>query len=645
MPSNAQTLEFEAETRQLLHLVVHSLYSNKDIFLRELISNASDALDKLRLESLRDSGAELQADTSDLHIELESDAQARTLTVRDNGIGMSRQEVIELIGTIAKSGTAALLDQLKQANDSVGQDRLIGQFGVGFYSVFMVADQVTLTTRRAGETGGTRWESNGESTYEIEDLEDAPQGTSVTLHLKPVDTENQVFDYTAEPKIREIVKRYSDFIRWPIRWCSSREDESGTVVEEPQALNSMRALWARPRSEVADSEYHEFYKQLAHDWADPLEIMHMKVEGNFEYEALLFLPSHTLFDLYAQDARRGVQLYVNRVFIMEECEALVPRYLRFVKGVVDAHDLSLNVSRELLQHDRQIRGVRRRLVKKVLGSLSDLQKNKPEKYREFWSAFGSALKEGLLEDSDNQAALLDLLLLESTRDPKEQTTLRGYVERMKEGQEEIYYLTGSSRGAIENSPHMEAFQARGFEVLLLPEGIDEVWPEQVPEYDGRPLRSIAKGSVDLGAVEGEDDADKEKSQEQQEEFAGLLGFLTQSLPEYVKESRLSSRLTSSPACLVGDEHDMTPALEKMYRAMGQAFPRTKRILEINPTHPLIVALRSGHAKASEEGGAALEPVTQTAELLYAIALLAEGGELADPARFSRLMADRLTQTV
>jgi molecular chaperone HtpG len=644
VPRNAQTLEFEAETRQLLHLVVHSLYSNKDIFLRELISNASDALDKLRLESLQDSGSELQVDTSDLHIELESDAQARTLTVRDNGVGMSRQEVIELIGTIAKSGTAALLEQLKAANDSVGQDRLIGQFGVGFYSVFMVADKVTLTTRRAGETGGTRWESNGESTYEIEDLEDAPQGTSVTLHLKPVDTDNQVFDYAAEHKVREIVKRYSDFIRWPIRWCSSKQDESGTVVEEPKTINSMRALWTRSRSEVEDSEYHEFYKQLAHDWADPLDIIHMKAEGTFEYEALLFLPSHTLFDLYAQDARRGVQLYVNRVFIMEECEALVPRYLRFVKGVVDAHDLSLNVSRELLQHDRQIRGVRRRLVKKVLSSLGDLRKNQPEKYREFWSAFGSVLKEGLLEDTDNQAALLDLLLLESTRDPKEQTTLREYVERMKEGQEEIYYLTGGSRLAIENSPHMEAFQARGFEVLILPEGIDEVWPEQVPDYDGKPLRSIAKGNVDLGGEQDEEGAKKE-GEERREEFAGLLGFLTQSLAEQVKESRLSSRLTSSPACLVGDEHDMTPALEKMYRAMGQPVPHTKRILEINAEHPLIKALRSSHAKAEEEGGAALEPVTQTAELLYAIALLAEGGELSDPARFSRLMADRLTQTV
>jgi molecular chaperone HtpG len=653
VPSNAQTLEFEAETRQLLHLVVHSLYSNKDIFLRELISNASDALDKLRLESLQDSGSELQVDASDLHIELESDSGERTLTVRDNGVGMSRQEVIELIGTIAKSGTAALLEQLKAANDSVGQDRLIGQFGVGFYSVFMVADKVTLTTRRAGETGGTLWESNGESTYEISDLEDAPQGTSVTLHLKPVDTENQVFDYAAEHKVREIVKRYSDFIRWPIRWCSTRQEESGTVVEEPKTINSMRALWTRSRSEVEDSEYHEFYKQLAHDWADPLDIIHMKAEGTFEYEALLFLPSHALSDLYAQDIRRGVQLYVNRVFIMEECEALVPRYLRFVKGVVDAHDLSLNVSRELLQHDRQIRGVRRRLVKKVLGSLGDLQKDKPEKYLEFWSGFGSVLKEGLLEDTDNQAGLLDLLLLESTRDPKEQTTLREYVERMKEGQEEIYYLAGASRTAIENSPHMEAFQARGFEVLILPEGIDEVWPEQVADYDGKALRSIAKGNVDLGAGEGEDGEAKKEEAERQEEFAGLLGFLTQSLAEHVKESRLSSRLTSSPACLVGDEHDMTPALEKMYRAMGQSVPRTKRILEINASHPLITALRSAHEKASEAGGektgeegaAALEPVAQTAELLYAIALLAEGGELSDPARFSRLMADRLTQTV
>jgi molecular chaperone HtpG len=628
-------LEFQAETRQLLHLVVHSLYSNKDIFLRELISNASDALDKLRLESLKD--GELGADTTDLHIEIQPDAAARTLTVRDNGVGMSRQEVVELIGTIAKSGTAGLLEKLKQAKDTEASRSLIGQFGVGFYSAFMVADKVTLVTRRVGEEGGTRWESTGENTYRIDDAPDAPQGTSVTLHLKPVDTDDHVFDYTAEFKIREIVKKYSDFIRWPIRLLVTRSDESGTTVEEPKTINSMKALWSRPRNEITEDEYHEFYKQIAHDWTDPLETIHFKSEGTFEYDALLFLPSRAPFDLYTRDAKRGVHLYVNRVFIMDECDALMPHYLRFVKGVVDAHDLSLNVSRELLQHDRQIRGVRRRLVKKVLATAKDLQTRDAEKYRGFFDAFGRALKEGLLEDPDNTETLLDLLLLDSTHDAAEPTTLRGYVERMKEGQKEIYYLTGSSRAAIENSPHMEAFQAKGYEVMILADPIDEVWADQVTAFDGKPLRSIAKGQVDLE----EGDASGEKAEfkpDRGQEYAALLSFLTDTLGEHVKQTRLSTRLTSSPACVVGDVNDLTPALEKMYRAMGQPVPHTKRILEINPEHALVARLKEAHAKA----GGADDELKQHAEMLYGLAVLAEGGELDNPSRFSRLVADRLS---
>jgi molecular chaperone HtpG len=656
----SETLEFQAETRQLLQLVVHSLYSNKDIFLRELISNASDALDKLRLESLKD--PDLPADTSDLHIEIHADTDARTLTVRDNGIGMSRQEVVDLIGTIAKSGTAGLVEKLKQANDAAASQTLIGQFGVGFYSAFMAADKVTLVTRRVGEEGGTRWESAGENTYRIEDADDAPQGTAVTVQLKPVDTENHVFDYAAEWKIREIVKKYSDFIRWPIRLTSAHSDESGTTVEEPKTINSMKALWARPRAEVAEAEYQEFYKQLAHDWADPLETVHMKAEGTFEYEALLFLPSHAPFDLFDRDAKRGVQLYVNRVFIMDDCEALMPRYLRFVKGVVDAHDLSLNVSRELLQHDRQIRGVRRRLVKRVLSTVKDLQAKQPEKYGEFWTAFGRPVKEGLIEDPDNKEALLELLTLGSTHEGGKQTTLREYVERMKDGQSEIYYLTGTSRAAIENSPHMEAFRAKGYEVLVLDDPIDEVWADQVAEFDGRPLRSIAKGQVDLG---GDDEGEKAEEKPAQPDFAGLLSFLTGALAEHVKETRLSTRLTSSPACIVGDANDLTPTLEKMYRAMGQPVPHTKRILELNPTHPLVTGLRAAHeqqagvgAEADKDadkgtdrdadkdaGASGTESLKQTAEMLYGLALLAEGGELDDPARFSRLLADRLAQTL
>ena len=636
MSGGSETLEFQAETRQLLHLVVHSLYSNKDIFLRELISNASDALDKLRLESLRDS--DLPADTSDLHIEIQADQDARTLTVRDNGIGMSREEVVELIGTIAKSGTAGLLEKLKQAKDSEASHSLIGQFGVGFYSAFMVADKVTLITRQVGEEGGTRWESAGESTYQIDDAPDAPQGTTVTLYLKPVDTDNHMFDYTTDFKIREIVKKYSDFIRWPIRLISATSDESGTIVEEPKTINSMKALWSRPRNEITEDEYHEFYKQIAHDWSDPLETIHLRSEGTFEYDALLFLPSRAQFDLYTRESKRGVHLYVNRVFIMDECDALMPHYLRFVKGVVDAHDLSLNVSRELLQHDRQIRGVRRRLVKKILETAKDLQTKDAEKYRGFWDAFGSALKEGLLEDHDNSEALLDLLLLDSTHDGTEPTALRGYVERMKEGQKEIYYLTGSSRAAIENSPHMEAFTAKGYEVLLLADPIDEVWADQVTEFNGKPLRSIAKGQVDLDEAKQDADADTTPDRE---EFTALLSYLTETLGEHVKETRLSTRLTTSPACVVGDVNDLTPALEKMYRAMGQPVPHTKRILELNPGHPLVTGLRAAHAQIGEKADEDADTLRQTADLLYGLAVLAEGGEIENPARFSRLIADRL----
>ena len=643
MSGGSETLQFQAETRQLLHLVVHSLYSNKDIFLRELVSNASDALDKLRLEAVKD--ADLAADTTDLHIEIQPDKDARTLTVRDNGIGMSRDEVVDLIGTIAKSGTADLLAKLKAAKDAEASQSLIGQFGVGFYSAFMVADKVTLVTRRAGEETGTRWESAGENTYQIDDAPDAPQGTSVTLHLKPVDTDNHLFDYTAEFKIREIVKKYSDFIRWPIRLIQATSGDAGTAAPEPKSINSMKALWSRPAKEITEEEYREFYKQIGRDWTDPLETIHLRSEGTFEYEALLFLPSRAPFDLYTRDATRGVHLYVNRVFIMDECDALMPGYLWFVKGVVDAHDLSLNVSRELLQHDRHIRGVRRRLVKKVLATAKDLQTKDAEKYRGFFDAFGRALKEGLLEDTENREALLDLLLLESTHDEAEPTTLRGYVERMKEGQKEIYYLTGASRAAIENSPHMEAFKAKGYEVLILPDPIDEVWVDQTTEFDGKPLRSIAKGQVDLDAPEKEAGEESEAKPEP-EQFAAMLSFLTDTLGDHVKETRISTRLTTSAACVVGDTGDLTPQLERMYRAMGQPVPHTKRILELNPTHPLVTALRDAHARTGDQASdTETENLKQSADLLYGLAILAEGGEIDDPARFSRLIADRLAATL
>ncbi|KAB1109007.1 molecular chaperone HtpG [Micromonospora aurantiaca] len=628
MSNRVETLEFQAEARQLLQLMVHSIYSNKDVFLRELISNASDALDKLRLESLVDK--ELSADTSDLHIEIEVDKDARTLTVRDNGIGMNRDEVVGLIGTIAKSGTAELLRKLRESADAAASQELIGQFGVGFYATFMVADRVTLLTRRAGQSGGTRWESAGEGTYSIEEVEDAPQGTSVTLHLKPVDTDDNLHDYTAEWTIREIVKRYSDFISWPIRMTVDKPGEDGATTREEQTLNSMKALWARSRDEVDEAEYKEFYRHVAHDWADPLETIHMRGEGTFEYEALLFLPSHAPLDLFSPQGRRGVQLYVKRVFIMDDCDALMPNYLRFVKGVVDAHDLSLNISREILQQDRQIRAVRRRLVKKVLATLKDMS---AESYRTFWTEFGAVVKEGLLEDPDNTETLLELVRTASTHDPAEPTTLRDYVERMKDGQTEIYYATGENRATIENSPHLEAFRAKGYEVLILTDPVDEVWVERVGAYDGKTLRSVAKGQVDL-----ETEEEKEKAEAERQEYADLLTFLGGALADSVKEVRLSTRLTTSPACVVGDAHDMTPTLEKMYRAMGQEVPRVKRILELNPAHPLVTGLRKAHGEGGDTAA-----LTETAELLYGMALLAEGGELADPARFTRILADRLAR--
>jgi molecular chaperone HtpG len=636
--TQVETLEFEAEARQLLQLMVHSIYSNKDTFLRELISNSSDALDKVRLEGFRDK--DLKVDTSDLHIDIEVDKADRTLTVRDNGIGMSRDEVVKLIGTIAKSGTAEFLHRLKNQKDAAAaSSELIGQFGVGFYSTFMVADKVTLVTRRVGESGGTRWESSGAGTYTIEPVDGAPQGTAVTLHLKPEDKDDNLFDYTDEWKIREIVKRYSDFIAWPIRMEVERRDKDGNTTREIETLNSMKALWARPKSEVAEEEYKEFYKHISHDWTDPLEIIRMQAEGTFEYQALLFIPSRAPFDLFMRGRKRGVQLYVKRVFIMDDCEELMPEYLRFVKGVVDAQDLSLNVSREMLQQDRQIQLMRRRLVKKVLSTVKDMMAGNAEGYQTFWKQFGRAVKEGLVNDVENRDAILEITSFESTNDTEQPTTLRQYIERMKEGQQHIYYMTGESRTLIESSPHMEAFRAKGFEVLLLTDPVDEIWVEPVGEFDGKRFQSIAKGQVDLDTEEEKKAAETERDQ-QQKDFAALLAWMKTTLEADVKEVRLSSRLTSSAACLVGDAYDVSPTLEKMYRAMGQDMPHTKRILELNPTHPLVSGLQKAYAERKDDPGLA-----ETAELLYGMALLAEGGELSDPSRFIRLLADRLARTL
>lgn len=647
MATRVEQLEFQAEARQLLDLMVHSVYSNKDSFLRELISNASDALDKLRIEGLRNK--DLDVDTSDLHIELEVDKEARTLTVRDNGIGMTRAEVIDLIGTLAKSGTAEVRRKLREAKNQVVSEELIGQFGIGFYSTFMVADHVELLTRKAGESSATRWTSSGDGTYTVESLDEAPQGTSITLRLKPEDAEDELHDYTSEWKLRELVKKYSDFIAWPIRMQVERrtpptEDggEEGVSVET-QTLNSMKALWAKSKDEVSEDEYKEFYRHIAHAWDDPLEVIAMKAEGTIEYEALLFIPTQPPFDLFARDTGTGVQLYVKRVFVMADCEQLMPRYLRFVKGVVDAQDMSLNVSREILQQDRQLTAIRRRLTKKVLATLKELQTERPEEYGTWWTQFGAVLKEGLMSDTDNQDTLLQIASFASTHGDDESTTLAQYVERMKEGQEQIFYATGQSRDQLLKSPHLEAFKAKGYEVLLLTDPVDEVWVGSVTEFDGKPLQSVAKGEVDLDS-DDEKAAHEDERQEQQREFADLLSWLKETLAEHVKEVRLSSRLTESPACLITDTFGITPALARMYRASGQQVPVGKRILELNPKHPLVKGLQQARATTSDDE-AQTRALEETAELLYGTALLAEGDVPEDPARFAGLLADRLARTV
>lgn len=609
-----ETLEFQAEARQLLQLMIHSIYSNKDVFLRELIANASDALDKLRLATYLDK--DLVADVSDLHIAIEADPAARTLTVRDNGIGMSRDEVVSLIGTVARSGTAEMLRRAADAEPGARPD-LIGQFGVGFYATFMVATKVALLTRKAGEATGTRWESDGGGTYTIDEVEGAPPGTSVTLTLRAEDREDRLWDYTDTSRIRELVTRYSDFISWPIRL--HRPDT------EPERLNSMKALWSRPRDEVTDAEYHDFYKHLTRDIAEPLDIVAFRAEGTFEYDALLFVPARPGFDLYDPEARRAVQLYVKRVFIMADCRELLPDYLRFVTGVVDARDLSLNISREILQQDRQVQLMRKRLVRKVLGAVKDMREADAEKFGTLWKQYGAVLKEGLIADPEQRDTLLAFASFASTHDPEQTTTIDGYVSRMPEDQQEIFYATGPSRAALEASPHLEGFRAKGTEVLLLTDRVDEFWVDAVGEVAGKPLRSVAVGDAAAPA-----DVPPDPS------LAPMLTGMATALAGQVREVRVTSRLTTSPARVAAAGDDLGAGLRRLYRAMGHDVPDAARILEVNPAHPLIVAVAAAYAANPDDPSCA-----ELAEIVYGLALVAEGALPADPARFTRLLADRL----
>lgn len=643
MTATVETHQFQAEARQLLDLMVHSIYSNKDIFLRELISNASDALDRLRFEAI--SHPELIPEGTELEIRIETDKDARTLSVRDNGIGMSREEVIGLIGTIAKSGTREFLARIKELKAADVPPELIGQFGVGFYSTFMAADRVTLETRRAGEPRGTRWQSAGDGSYTIEEIERPEQGTTVTLHLKPADGEDGLHDYTAEWTLRDIVKRYSDFVAYPIRMKVERtqveRDADGKPVEggkeetvvEDQILNSMKAIWLRDPKEVTDDEYKEFYKHVSHDWNEPLKTIRADIEGTLMYRLLLFIPSKAPFDLFMRDGRRGVHLYVKRVFIMDDCEELLPPYLRFVRGVVDSEDLSLNISREMLQQNRQIERMRRGIVGKLLDTLKKMRDDEPDTYRAFWAEFGRVLKEGAFQDPAHRDDLLRLFLFSTTHSTTEPTGLADYIARMKSDQDAIYYMTGESRAAVEQSPHLEAFREKGYEVLILTDRVDEVWTQSVFEFEGKRLQSVARGDVELGSEEDRRKA-REETREKGERHASLLERLKSHLEEHVKEVRLSTRLTNSAACLVGETGDISPQLEQLLRAANQEVPTVKRILELNPRHPLLDKLQALYEADPDDARLA-----DHAQLLYGQALLAEGGELPNPAAFSKLVAD------
>ncbi len=621
---STETFQFQAEARQVLDLMIHSLYTNKEIFLRELISNASDALDRLRFESL--SAPELIDRDDRLEIVVETDSKGRTITIQDNGIGMNRDEVVSNIGTIAKSGTRELIASLKEKQSSEALNSLIGQFGVGFYSAFMVAERVSLLPRRAGEDKATQWESTGDGSYTIADSRKLTRGTSITLHLKKFEEEDDVEDFTDKYVVSKIVRQYSDFVAYPIYY----KEKDGK--QEDRALNSMKPIWTRPRSEVSDDEYKEFYKHISHDWSEPMKIWSFRAEGRTEYQALLFIPSQAPFDLFYQTAKFGLHLYVRRVLIMEHCEELLPAYLRFVRGVVDSSDLPLNVSRQRLQEDRHIAQIRKWITKKVLDSLEEMQKNEFEKYGQFWSQFGRVLKEGASFDFDNKDKLLSLALFESSADPKKLTTLQEYVARMKEGQSAIYFITGPSRRAVENSPHLEAFRSKGYEVLYLVDPVDEILVQWVTEYQEKKLKSVAKGAVDLG-----DDTDL---RQKLNDFSKFLDALQFKLDDRVKQVRLTSRLTSSPVCLVVGEHDASPNLEKILRQMKTDQEKQKRIMEINPDHELVVKMRDRFAANAEDPA-----LDDFAQVLYGYALLAEGSELDDAPRFNEVLMRVLSKSV
>ena len=626
--AETQTLGFQAEVKQLLNLMIHSLYSNKEIFLRELVSNASDAADKLRFEALTDKA--LYENEPDLKIRVSFDKTARTITVADNGIGMSRQEVIDNIGTIAKSGTREFFEKL--TGDEARDAHLIGQFGVGFYSSFIVADKVTVLTRRAGLTPehGVKWESDGGGEYTIETIDRPARGTEVILHLREGEDE-----LLTSYRLRSIIRKYSDHITIPIvmkkeEW--DKDKNENRLTDEDETVNQAGALWARSKNDITEEQYHEFYKHVAHDFEPPLAYTHNKVEGTKEYTQLLYIPAHAPFDLWDREHRRGIKLYVRRVFIMDDAEHLMPAYMRFIRGVIDSNDLPLNVSREILQESRDVEMIRAGSVRRVLSALEELAENQKEKYATFWKEFGRVFKEGLGEDHANRERIAKLSRFASThKDSDEQdVSLADYVSRMKEGQEKIYYVTAETFAAARNSPHLEVFRKKGIEVLLLSDRVDEWAFSFVTEFEGKPLQSVAKGGLDLGKLA--DEAEKKEQEKEAGDYKDLIERIKKSLGDKVKDVRVTGRLTESPVCLVADEHDMGMHLERLLKAAGQDVPGSKPIMELNTHHPLVQRLKN---EADDQR------FSEWSLVLFDQALLADGGQLEDPAGFVK----RLNQLV
>ena len=620
--ASKETLGFQAEVKQLLQLMIHSLYSNKEIFLRELISNASDASDKLRFEGIEH--PDWYGDDPELKIKVSFDKAARTVTISDNGIGMSRDEVISNLGTIARSGTKEFFSKL--SGDQQKDAALIGQFGVGFYSAFIVADRITVETRRAGlpATDGVRWESDGSGEFTVESIDRPQRGTSITMHLREGED-----DFLSTHKLKSIIRKYSDHISLPIQmnkeeWDADKKEQ--VIKDELESINQSSALWARSKSEITEEQYDEFYKHLSHDYENPLCYSLNRVEGRSEFTQLLYVPARAPFDLWDRNKRGGIKLYVKRVFIMDDAEQLMPMYLRFVTGVIDSTDLPLNVSREILQESRDVKIIRESSTKRVLSMLEDLANSddevKKEKYRTFWTQFGQVLKEGVGEDQPNQERILKLLRFASTHtDSADQTvSLAEYISRMKEGQDKIYYVTGDTFNAAKNSPHLEIFRKKGVEVLLLSDRVDEWTLSFFTEFDGKHMTSVAKGGLDLGSLS--DEQEKKEHEETEKSFKDLLDRMKAVLEEKVKDVRVTFRLTDSPACLVSDENELSGNLLRMLKAAGQQAPDTKPILEINPEHPLLQKLKSDDQHFDE-----------WTQVLFDQALLAEGGQLNDPAAY------------